>query len=179
MAVIFISYAHRDQDRAAIVADRLRETGWDVWIDVHELRPLEKFTEEIRDGIRGCSVFLALYSTAYDDSRYCALEFGYAAETCGKTLACVVLDRDCPWKDSTCSFLLGSLSVPGFGRDSETPEQLRALADDVMRSSAFLALKDYRERGSGEPMPAVRLDDRPQLRLRAPPEKIAISRRFR
>ncbi len=167
MADVFISYAHKDLQRALPIAQYLRDAGWDVWMDVSDLHPMERFTEEIAEGIRGCSVFLFLYSKAYHDSRYCGDEFGYAADACGKTLACAILDGDCPWVTSRFAFHFGSMTVPGFGNTADTEEELRALAEQITNSHAFLALREFRE-GNGEgPMPALRYDDLPMLRLRS------------
>ena len=47
MADIFISYAHKDGERCDKIVKILQERGWDIWHDVHNLRPLENFTEEI------------------------------------------------------------------------------------------------------------------------------------
>ena len=68
MADVFISYAHRDQERGLAIGRILTELGWDIWQDVNKLRPMEEFTEEIAAGIRECSVFLMLYSNAYHHS---------------------------------------------------------------------------------------------------------------
>ncbi len=173
MADIFLSYSHKDQARALVIRDRLREAGWDVWMDVSELHALGSFTEEIAAGIRGCSVFLLLYSRTYFGSPYCGREFSYAAETCGKTLAGLILDEDCPWAASRFGFYFAGMSVPGFGCTADTPEELLALADAVTESAAFLALKSYLAGGGDGPMPPIRFDDRPFLRLRSAFEKAA------
>ena len=79
MADIFISYSHIDAAERAITIGKILhdEMGWDIWQDVNNLRANKEYDEEIQQGIRDCSIFLMLYSKAYELSQYCAREFSY------------------------------------------------------------------------------------------------------
>ena len=57
MADIFVSYAHKDQERARPIVETLMGQGYGVWMDEHNLRANEAFTEAIAAGIRGVFCF--------------------------------------------------------------------------------------------------------------------------
>ncbi len=166
VADIFVSYAHLDRDRACHITDRLREHGWDIWQDVHNLRPMCRFTEEIAKAIRDCSVFLLLFSDAYYKSSYCGQEFAYAFDSLQKNAACVILDEDCQWIYSRFAFNFSEMNVPGFGRSSRTAEELEALADAIEDSVPFIELRRYRDSGETGPMQLIGYENRPKVRLR-------------
>ncbi len=166
MADVFISYAHRDQERGLAIGRILTELGWDIWQDVNKLRPMEEFTEEIAAGIRECSVFLMLYSNAYHQSPYCGNEFRYAVDVCGRSAVCVILDESCPWMDTRYSFYFAGLTVPGFGKTARTEEDLASLCRQVVETDEFIALREYLKSGETGPMPAPKYEARPRNRLR-------------
>lgn len=173
MAEIFISYAHKDQKSGIVVGNILREMGWQIWQDIHNLRPLGKFTEEISKGIRECSVFLVLYSSSYIESPYCQQEYAYAADTLGKNMACIILDANCPWRDTRFGFDFAGLDLPGLGlnKGANSEEDLRKLCIEVLRSEEFVALRQYLIDGNTAPMQRISFSNRFKVRLKDSFEK--------
>lgn len=62
MADIFISYSRKDSEHAASLAERLRASGSDVWMDTASLAAAETWSAEIVDAIKACSTFIVLLS---------------------------------------------------------------------------------------------------------------------
>ena len=140
MTDLFISYAHKDQERANQIVQLLEKKGYSVWQDVHQIRAMERFTKEIMEGIQGGSIFLMLYSNAYFQSQYCDNEFGYA-QSCQKILSCIILDEDCPWQGTEFCFPFSQLNVPGYGKTAHTAQDYQALCDQIDESPAFRMLR--------------------------------------
>ena len=112
MTDIFISYAHKDKDRVKTIQEWFEGKGYSVWFDEKNLRPMERFTQEIMDGILSCSIFLLVYSRAYSDSEYCGQEMTFAKNN-GKTVTCMVIDEEYPWSGREVSFYFAGLTIPG------------------------------------------------------------------
>ncbi|MBR6569380.1 MAG: TIR domain-containing protein [Clostridia bacterium] len=167
MTDIFVSYAHKDQERARYIVQTLTGQGYTVWLDEHNLRANEAFTEAIAAGIRGCSVFLMLYSPAYHASEYCQKEYAYAVDVCGRNVACVWLDEDRAWISTRYAFDMAGRDIPGFQRRSSEPEELTALCERLYQSQEFVALRQYKLSGSDAPMPVIPYENRPKLRFRS------------
>ena len=61
MAEIFISYAHKDVDRAKRVVDALQQRGWSVWWDPG-IRSGASFIIMINQEIQAANAVLVLWS---------------------------------------------------------------------------------------------------------------------
>jgi TolB-like protein len=62
MSDIFISYSRKDSEQASKLAERLRSSGSDVWMDTASLAAAETWSAEIVDAIKACSTFIVLLS---------------------------------------------------------------------------------------------------------------------
>lgn len=60
---VFVSYASQDADSARRIAEALRSSGIEVWLDQSELRGGEAWDASIRRQIKTCKLFLAVIST--------------------------------------------------------------------------------------------------------------------
>ena len=153
MTDLFISYAHKDRERANRIVQLLEEKGYTVWQDVHQIRANERFTKAIMEGIHGGSIFLMLYSNAYFQSQYCDKEFGYA-QSCQKTLSCMILDADCPWQGTEFCFPFTQMNVPGYGKTVCSEMDYQALCDQIDESPAFCMLRAHKSSKSTGDTPA-------------------------
>ncbi len=80
MSDIFISYSRRDSAQALELAERLRSSGMEVWIDQHGIEGAEQWATEIVEGIRLCSTFLVLLSPSSTESENVLKELSLASE---------------------------------------------------------------------------------------------------
>jgi len=62
--VVFLSYAHADEDAAVTLYQHLRSAGFDPWLDKFSLRPGTEWKNEIDRAVRHCGAFLSLISPA-------------------------------------------------------------------------------------------------------------------
>jgi TIR domain len=62
MTDVFISYKREERERCAVIADRLRALGLDVWFDAH-LESGRQFDTEIEDKIHSAKAVLVLWSS--------------------------------------------------------------------------------------------------------------------
>lgn len=79
---VFISYAHEDSDAARCIAEALRDSGLQVWMDQSELRGGVAWDESIRRQIQTCTLFLPIVSARTQARRegYFRREWRLAAE---------------------------------------------------------------------------------------------------
>lgn len=70
MSHIFISYSTKNAEYAYRLADKLRDEGFDVWIDNDELRASDNWWESIVRALRAASAFVVIMTPASRDSRW-------------------------------------------------------------------------------------------------------------
>lgn len=61
---VFLSYASQDAQAAQRIADALRATGVEVWLDQSELRGGDVWDQKIRRQIRECAIFIPIISAS-------------------------------------------------------------------------------------------------------------------
>lgn len=76
---IFISYAHRDGDRAYEIINGLENAGYNVWYD-GGIDPGTEWDQNIANHVKGCVYFIAFVSEAYIGSENCKDELNYARD---------------------------------------------------------------------------------------------------
>lgn len=59
---VFLSYAREDTATACRIADTLRASGIEIWLDQSELQSGETWDATIRQRIKGCALFMAVIS---------------------------------------------------------------------------------------------------------------------
>jgi HEAT repeat protein len=79
MAYIFISYAREDEAFVTELNRKLRDSGIDIWQDIHNIRAGEKWAVEIDDALEGASLLLLVLSTASSRSEYVMYEWAFAS----------------------------------------------------------------------------------------------------
>ena len=93
MAHIFISYARADEPAAVLVADRLREAGFEVWRD-DELPAHRSYSEVIEERIQGAAAVVVLWSAEAAKSQWVRAEADAARAS--STLVQATLDGAMP-----------------------------------------------------------------------------------
>ena len=88
---IFISYSHRNADRASAIIRSLNRAGYRVWYD-EGLIPGREWDENIARIIMGCDYFIALITHEYLASSNCKDELNYARDK-NKPILLIYLDE--------------------------------------------------------------------------------------
>ncbi len=92
MPDIFISYSRKDSTQALALAERLRVSGMDVWIDQRGIEAATSWSGEIADAIRAAKAFVLLLSAASTESPNVKKELGVATEV-GCSLVPIELEK--------------------------------------------------------------------------------------
>lgn len=140
MPYIFASYSHDDQEIVKLLLDKLMESGFCVWVDYNNLRGLH-FADEIRNGIRECSIFLECLSKSYVTKPYCEKEFLFADDE-NKNVVAVCLDNVSK-ADNPNRFPVGGNAI-GYGKG--IMEDLDKYYEEVLQQAVMVALKDFMEK---------------------------------
>lgn len=74
---IFISYAHKDNDRVYPIVERLAEMGYRIWYD-EGIDPGSEWPETIAEHLNNCEVCIAFLSENYLNSHNCRREINFA-----------------------------------------------------------------------------------------------------
>ncbi len=78
---IFISYSRRDSAQALVLAERLRASGMEVWIDQHGIEAATTWSTEIVGAIEECKAFMLLLSESSVTSDNVLKELSLASES--------------------------------------------------------------------------------------------------
>lgn len=80
MPKIFLSHSTKDNDTTRIIADSLRQAGFDIWVDFESIRDGARWLREIQNGIDDCDAVVVLLSKASRQSEWvekeCLYTFG-------------------------------------------------------------------------------------------------------
>lgn len=90
----FLCHSHKDEDLAKGLQVRLRENGWDVYIDWQDTAmpptPDRRTAERIQGKIKTCDWLLYLATPNSSTSRWCPWEIGYADGVKGRLRILIV-----------------------------------------------------------------------------------------
>ncbi|HEX2907664.1 MAG TPA: toll/interleukin-1 receptor domain-containing protein [Phototrophicaceae bacterium] len=70
MSHVFISYSKKNKDYAVQLVNKLRDEGFDVWIDDRQLRSSEDWWSSIVSALWGCAAFVVILTPDSDASRW-------------------------------------------------------------------------------------------------------------
>jgi hypothetical protein len=80
MPKIFLSHSTEDNDTTTIIADTLRQAGFDVWVDFENIGDGARWLREIQNGIDDCDAVVVILSKASRQSEWvekeCLYTFG-------------------------------------------------------------------------------------------------------
>jgi len=96
---VFLSYAHEDKETALRLADDLKLSGVDVWVDSRRLQPGENWVEALLDAIKAAPNFLALVSKNTAGSSHFSTELAAAlaateASGSSRRILPVIIDKE-------------------------------------------------------------------------------------
>ncbi len=80
MPDIFVSYSSKDCEQASVLVERLRASGYSVWIDESGIDAASSWSKEIASALGGCKAVLLLLSSSSLASKNVAKELSVAAE---------------------------------------------------------------------------------------------------
>ncbi len=80
MTILFLSHSHTDRANAHRLADDLRDAGYEVWIDAVNIPASSLWADEIAQGVKESSHFLALWSPHAAKSEWVGKEIDMAEE---------------------------------------------------------------------------------------------------
>jgi len=66
----FISYARDDRNHVGILAKELEDKGFDVWLDVSNIKPGEEWTKILENAIKNAGAFLVILTPAAANSQF-------------------------------------------------------------------------------------------------------------
>ncbi|MDO5407790.1 MAG: TIR domain-containing protein [Eubacteriales bacterium] len=132
---IFISYSHDDRDTVEKLVNRLLEDGFCVWVDYENIRG-QYFSDDIKNGIRECAVFLQCLSRSYITKPYCEKEYKLADDE-NKGIVSVAID-DVRKIDNPNLFPYGG-NIHGYGTGMR--ESFDEYYSHLMKSALLLKLK--------------------------------------
>lgn len=75
---VFISYSRKDKEVARAFKNILNATGFDVFLDVDEIRTGQHWQDELMRRIERAKIFQIFWSSNYSASEVCRLEWEYA-----------------------------------------------------------------------------------------------------
>jgi hypothetical protein len=73
--LVFLSHNNREKDLAQRLAGELERQGIDVWLDAWEIQAGDSVVGKIEDGLRRCTVFIMILSSAFHGSQWCTDEY--------------------------------------------------------------------------------------------------------
>ena len=155
---IFVSYAHKDSDKAFPFIAALQKCGYNVWFDAG-IRYGNEWRDEIANKLAGCAVFIFLVSETSLKSKNCKKEL-YMADGEDKPFVNVLIERISSFPNW---YKLGYDSYQNLPlyKFEDFDEAVEALANDVSemkltRSSgnpaegSFIEFGSYPQRSDGE-----------------------------
>lgn len=90
MPRVFISHSWNDNNTAKKLAERLKQDGAEVWIDISRILGGESLPDAISEGIECCDVFLLVWSKSAKTSRYVNLEWNSALSINKPIIPCLL-----------------------------------------------------------------------------------------
>jgi hypothetical protein len=93
---VFLSYAHKNRDFAAVVMQFLTSAGVNFWWD-DGIQPGSVWDESLEERISNCSILMACLSSDYQGSKYCRRELKFA-DLLGKEILPIARDP-VTWSD--------------------------------------------------------------------------------
>lgn len=140
---IFVSYSHDDAETVRKLVQRLESEGFCVWIDYENIRG-QHFSDDIKNGIRECAVFMQCLSKSYITKPYCEKEYKLADDE-NRNFVAIAID-DVRKNDNPNAFPFGG-NIYGFGKGIR--EDFEGCWKNIQNNVFFVRLKQ--EKAGEEP----------------------------
>jgi hypothetical protein len=93
MPRVFLSYSHDDEAFVTELEKQLPSVGWDVWLDVHNLRAGDRWPRKLGDAIAASEAFVLVWSAHAALSDFVDLEWATAVAL-KRPICILTLDRE-------------------------------------------------------------------------------------
>lgn len=132
---IFISYSHDDEEIVRKLVQSLESEGFCVWVDYENIRG-RYFSDDIKNGIRECDIFIQCLSKSYITKSYCEKEYKLADDE-NRNFVAIVID-DVRKKDNPNAFPFGG-NIYGYGKGIQ--EDFEECMKSVRNNACLIRLK--------------------------------------
>ena len=75
---IFVSYSSHDLSQVELLRQQLADSPIEVFVAEHSVKPSEDLGEKITHAIKDCDLFVVLWSSNAEDSKWVSQEIGHA-----------------------------------------------------------------------------------------------------
>lgn len=150
---VFLSYSWKDQKSVIQFRDALRIGGFDVWMDIDNIKPGAKFAREIEAGLNASDFYVIFLSDAATQSNWVRREISQAIS---------LADKD---KLTPIPVLLGDADVPIEFSGLLYIDARRALSDGINRLIEYLGAQNTKIKNLEKRMIVLKSDD-PLVRAR-------------
>jgi hypothetical protein len=91
---IFISYCWKDKVDAVMksITNKLRQDGWDIWVDIHNLSHGDSINPTVSEAIKGVDLVLFMWSENFAASAGCQFEVQTTFELNKPCIPCKISD---------------------------------------------------------------------------------------
>lgn len=132
---IFISYSHDDEEVIRRLVRKLKTEGFCVWVDYENIRG-QHFSDDIKNGIRECAVFMQCLSKSYITKPYCEKEYKLADDE-NRNFVAIAID-DVRKNDNPNAFPFGG-NIYGYGKGIQ--EGFEEYWESIQESALLVRLK--------------------------------------
>src|SRR5690349_18432972 len=141
---LFLSYPHKDTDKAKALAKILTNGGQEVWFDEH-LRVGPRWKDQLADNIRAADAIVLALTPAWLESPYCQWEFITAAEQ-GKEVIPVLLANQPDGKNLPVPDRIGQYQWIDFSAGFGNPDKVQKFLNDLTHLGVTLRASDASNR---------------------------------
>ncbi len=163
MPHFFISYAHDDAKHfAQVLHDDLESSGFDIWLDRHDIQPPANWDEAIEKALRGCAAVIALITPKSLASQVCRNEWQVASNASKPILPILITPENggAPSAFADLPLLFARAQAVNFVRDGEAAgfAQVRKGLRNIQTLQAEIAetarkLHEYQQGTTDAPRP--------------------------
>lgn len=75
---VFISYSHKDKDRVSLFASIMAKNGFDIWMDVKQIKLGESIISAVSDGLNNADIYMIFISQNSNSSLWVEQELNIA-----------------------------------------------------------------------------------------------------
>lgn len=137
---VFLSYRRVDKVFTQKLDQALKGEGLEVWVDWEDIPPgSTDFTQDIKDGIEGADVFIAVLSPSYLESPYCMGELAMAIELHKRIVPIVWQKFDVSQVPPEVSHINWVYFTPHVGDENEFDDAFPVLMEAILSDQEYLA----------------------------------------
>lgn len=136
---IFVSYSHDDAKIVGELVHRLESEGFCVWVDYENIRG-RFFSDDIKNGVRECAVFMQCLSKSYITKPYCEKE-NKLADAENRNYVSIAID-EVRKEDNHNAFPFGG-NIYGYGKGMQ--ENFEECWENIQKNAFLMGLKEKKD----------------------------------